>query len=134
MSTESMAFRSSQKEAASIETSAVQSNAPVLADAYVIPLASLDGSLAGLHESLGKLKVAKSVDILESIDQLKMAVESARVVSELVWAELPEASWQNREELDALFEKIRKLTDARILAQLRSRLLALSTELERSPI
>ena len=63
-----------------------------------------------------------------------MAAESARRVRELVWSELPDASWQNREELDALNEKIQEIFDARTLEQLRSRLLALATELERGSI
>jgi hypothetical protein len=94
------------------------------------PVASLDDSLARLYESLEKLKAANSVDFAEVIEQLKMAAEFARIVRELVWSELPQASWQNREELDALVEKIQEILDARTLAQLRSRLLALATELE----
>jgi hypothetical protein len=97
-------------------------------------LASLDDSLALLWESLEKLKAAKAVDIAEVIEQLKMTAECARVVRELVWSELPETSWQNREELDALIEKIQKSLAARTLEQLRSRLLALATELERGNI
>src|SRR5664280_453080 len=97
-------------------------------------LKSLDDSLALLWESLEKLKAAKAVDITEVIEQLKMTAECARVVRELVWSELPETSWQNREELDALIEKIQKSLAARTLEQLRSRLLALATELERGNI
>ena len=97
-------------------------------------LAILDDSLALLRESLGKLKAAKAVDIAEVIEQLKMTAESARIVRELVWSELPEASWQNREELDALINKIQKILAARTLEQLRSRLLALANELERGTI
>ena len=63
-----------------------------------------------------------------------MAAESARLVRELVWSELPETSWQSREELNALIEKIQKILEARALEQLRSRLLALATELERGSI
>jgi len=97
-------------------------------------LKSLDDSLALLWESLEKLKAAEAVDIAEVIEQLKMTAECARVVRELVWSELPETSWQNREELDALIEKIQKSLAARTLEQLRSRLLALATELERGNI
>ena len=57
------------------------------------------------------------------------------MVRELVLSELPEASWQNREELDALARgDTRKLYEARNLEQRRSRLLALATELERGSI
>ena len=94
-------------------------------------LASLDDSLALLSESLGELKAAKPVDIAEVIQQLKIASECARTVRELIWSELPEAAWQNRQELDALIDEIQKVLDARTLEQLRSRLLALATELER---
>ena len=53
---------------------------------------------------------------------------------ELVLSELPEASWRNRDELDALMEKIETILDARTLEQLRARLLALATELEQGSI
>jgi len=97
-------------------------------------LQSLDDSLALLCESVEKLKAAKSVDIAEVIEQLKIAAESARIVRESVSSELPEASWQNGEELDALIEKIQKSLHARALEQLRSRLLTLATELESGSI
>ena len=103
-----------------------QSGAPVRADA----VASLDATLALLSESLGKLKAALAVDMAEVAGQLKMAAVSARIVRESVWSELPEASWQNRQELDALREEGQKIIEARALEQRRSRLLALATELE----
>ena len=97
-------------------------------------LASLDDSLGLLSESSRKLKAAQSVEIAEVIQQLKMAAESARMVRESVGSEMPEAWWQNREELDTLVEKIQEILEARTLEQLRSRLLALATELERGRI
>jgi protein TonB len=116
--------------AASGGSPAVQSEAPVLPDAF----ASLDRSLASLYESLEKLKAAQSVDVAEFVQQLKMAAESARIVRELVSSELPEASWQNRQDLDAVAEKIKEIQAAKTLEQLRSRLLALATELEHGSI
>src|SRR5271166_6028202 len=130
MATENTSLSQPQEVAASSEVPAVQSEVPVLADA----LAALDDSLGLLYESLEELKAAKSVDIAAVIEQLKMAAKSARTVRELVWSELPEASWQTREELDALIEKIQRILEARTLEQLRSRLLALATELERGTI
>ena len=97
-------------------------------------LASLDKSLAGLRESLGKLRAAKPVDIGEVTEQLRRAANSASIVRELVWSELPEASWQSREELDSLIAEIQKILDARALEQLRSRLFALATLLESGSI
>ena len=97
-------------------------------------LASLDDSLTLPCESLGKLNAGLAIDIAEVIEQLNLAAESARMVRELVVSELPEASWQNRGELDALIEEIRKTVEARNLEQRRSRLLALATELERGSI
>jgi hypothetical protein len=96
--------------------------------------ASLDDSLALLFESLENLKAAKSVDIAEVMEQLTMAAESARNLRSLVSSELPEASWRNRKELDALIAEIQKSLEARALEQLRSRLLTLATELERGSI
>lgn len=95
---------------------------------------SLNDSLTALHGSLGKIKAAKSVDITEVIDQLKNAAESSRNLRALVLAELPEASWQNREELDAIVEEISKRIEARNLEQKRFRLLGLATHFERGTI
>ena len=97
-------------------------------------LASLDDSLTLPCESLGKLNAGLAIDIAEVIEQLNLAAESARMVRELVVSELPEASWQNRGELDALIEEIRKTVEARNVEQRRSRLLAIATELERGSI
>ncbi|MGA2905980.1 MAG: hypothetical protein ABSD98_19305 [Candidatus Korobacteraceae bacterium] len=99
-------------------------------------LASLDDALALPCETVEKLKAAKSVDIAEVIEQLEMAAKSAQNLRALVSSELPEASWQSREELDALLESIQKRAAARDFEQQqrRSRILALATELERGGI
>jgi hypothetical protein len=97
-------------------------------------LASLDNSLAVLGESLGQLRAAKSVNITEVIQQLTTAAESAQIVRTSVSSELPDVAWQNREELDALIQKIQRTQEIRALERLRSRLLALATELERGSI
>jgi hypothetical protein len=97
-------------------------------------ISSLNDSLALLCESVEKLKAAKSVDIAEVTEQLRMAAESARNLRALVLSELPEAAWQSRNELDTLLEKIEKRVEARQLEQLRSRLLGLAKELERGGI
>ncbi len=98
-------------------------------------LASLDNSLALYRESLRKISVADSFDIAEVIEQFEMAAESARNLRALISSERPEASWQNRQELDAVIEEeIRKSLEARDLEQRRFRLLALATELERGSI
>lgn len=96
--------------------------------------ASLDDSLAVLSQSLEQLEAAKSVDVPAVIEQLKIAAESARNLRSLVSSEMPEASWQNREELEALIEEIQKRVEARTLEQLRSRLLTLAGVLERGTI
>ena len=96
--------------------------------------ASLDDALTLPCETLGKLEAAQSVDIAAVIAQLEKAGESGRDLRALVSSELPEASWQNREELDALLEKVQERTEARNLEQQRGRLLALAGELERGSI
>ena len=68
-------------------------------------VASLDDSLALLDESLRKLQAANAVDIADILEQFKTAAESARNLHAMISAELPEASWQNRRELDALIEE-----------------------------
>jgi hypothetical protein len=93
-------------------------------------ITSLNDSLAALHGSLGKLKSAKSVEVTEVIEQLKAAAECSRNLRALVLAELPEASWQSREELDAIVEEISKRVEARAVEQMRTRLLSLATELD----
>jgi periplasmic protein TonB len=96
--------------------------------------ATLDDSLALPCETLTKLEAAQAVDIAEVIAQLEKAAESGRDLRALVSSELPDASWQNREELDACLEQIGKNVEARNIEQLRSRLLALATELESGSI
>jgi periplasmic protein TonB len=123
-----------QNVVASIETPAVPSQGPVLSDALALPLASLDKPSALLFESLGRLKAAQPIDIAEVIGQIKLAADSGRIVRALVLSELPQASWQNREDLDALLEKIQEILDVRALETLRARLLSLATELERGSI
>jgi len=95
---------------------------------------SLNESLTALHGSLGKIKAAKSVDVGEVVEQLKNAAESSRNLRALVLAELPEASWQNREELDAIIDEISRRIEARNLEQRRFRLTALAGQLERGTI
>jgi hypothetical protein len=95
---------------------------------------SLNDSLVALHGSLGKIKAAKSIDVSEVVEQLKAAAESSRNLRALVLAELPDASWQNREELDAIVEEISKRVEARNQEQKRLRLSAMAAELERGTI
>ncbi len=133
-STENPSLSRAQDVTASSETPAVQYKVPALSDALATPLVSLDEPLGLLYENLARLKAAQAIDVAVVIEQLKMAAESARNVRELVLSELPEASWQNREELDALLEKIETILDARALEQQRSRLLTLASELERGSI
>jgi len=89
---------------------------------------SLDNSLALLSDSLGKLKAAQSVDVKEVSNQLAMAAEAVGSLRSLVTSVLPEATWQNREGLDALLGQIDRIMGAR------SRLLTLATELQRGMI
>jgi len=125
------AVKQSQPAAAArFETPAVRYDAPNLKSA----LGSLDHSLALLQESLVELGAARPVDVTEAIVQLKRASEYARIVRELVWAELPEAAWEDRRGLDALIAEIQQIVEARAREQLRSRLLALATELESGSI
>jgi len=67
-------------------------------------LASLDESLAVAYESLRKIEAAESIDVTEVITQFETAAESARKLRAAVSSELPHATWENREELDAIIE------------------------------
>lgn len=98
-------------------------------------LSSLDDELVRLSESLEKLEAAKPVNIEELIEHFKTAAQFAQNVRGRVLSEMPEASWQDREELDGLVKEIQKhAEEGRALGQLRARLLALATELERGSI
>ena len=97
-------------------------------------IVTLDSALALLSESLENLKAAGSVEVAQLSEQLRLAAESAGKVRESVLSEMPEASPQSRQELDALVEKIRETLEARRVEQQRSRLLALAAELERGTI
>lgn len=68
-------------------------------------VASLDDSLAQFGESLADMEAARPFDIARITEQLRMAAESAQSLREMVCAELPQASWQNRTELDTLIEE-----------------------------
>ncbi len=105
-----------------------------MSSSHNLALASLDDCLAFLRASLGRLRAAKSVDVPEMTEQLKMAAESAGMVRDWVWSELPGASWQSREELEDLITEIHHIIDTRAVEQLRSRLLTLAEELKRGSI
>lgn len=96
--------------------------------------ASLDDCLVVLDQSLGKLKAAKTVDIAEVIKQFEIAAESARNLRSLVSSEMPDASWQSRDELDAIIDRIQRNIEARAIEQMRNRLLGLATELEKGSV
>jgi hypothetical protein len=68
-------------------------------------VASLDDSLAQLSESLASLEAARSIDIAAITEQLKIAADASQSLRAMVCSELPEASWQNRAELDGLIEQ-----------------------------
>lgn len=68
-------------------------------------VASLDDSLAQLCESLASLEAARSIDIAAITEQLRIAAEASQSLRTIVCSELPDASWQNRAELDGLIEQ-----------------------------
>jgi len=90
-------------------------------------LASLDESLAELDGNLQLLEAARPVDLAHVIERLKMAVESSHNVRTLALSDVPDADWQDREHLVALFE-------ARDLERRREQLAALADELERGNV
>ena len=77
--------------------------------------ASLDDSLVLPFETWGKLKAARSIDSKKSSLRLSCAAEAAEKLRSFVLSERPGASWQNRQELDALLEKIDKEIQVRTL-------------------
>jgi len=91
--------------------------------------ASLDDSLVLPFESVEQLRAAKLIDIEEILEQLETAAESAESLRALVSTELPEASWQSREELDALLQEVQKREEARSSEQPQSPPLTFETAL-----
>lgn len=92
---------------------------------------SLDQSLSVLQENLRNLKAAKPVDTAALIQNFEAAAESARNLRSLVSSEMPDVSWQTRDELEILLEKIEK---AREVKEQRSRLLNLASGLQRGSV
>ncbi len=93
-------------------------------------LSSLDDYLALLSNSLEEIRAAKSVNIADVIEEFETAAESVGNLRALILSELPDASWNSREELEAVLDEIRRLEEARAIELLRSRLLDLASELE----
>lgn len=90
-------------------------------------LASLDDSLAALDATMQQFEAATPVDLVQAGDRVNAAAESARKIRTFVLSQMPEADWQNRDELCALLEAID-------VERRRSQLLALAAELERGNI
>jgi hypothetical protein len=89
---------------------------------------SLDDSLTQIHDSLGQLRAAKTVNVDTLIGQLASAAKAAQTLRTAVSSSMPEATWQTREDLEGLLRRIDRVVQAR------ARLLALATELERGSI
>jgi hypothetical protein len=92
---------------------------------------SLDQSLSALQESLGSLKAAKSIDTAEIIQNFESAAEYARNLRSLVSSEIPDASWQTRDELEVLLGQIETIRETKAR---RSRLLDLAAGLQRGSV
>ncbi len=86
-------------------------------------LASLDDSLAALDAVTRQFEAATPIDLSQAVERLKVAVESSRTLRTYVLSELPEADWQDRNELDSLLQAIE-------IQYRRAQLLALAAELE----
>jgi len=94
---------------------------------WATALASLDDSLAALDATMQQFEAATPVDLVQAGDRLNAAAESARKIRTFVLSQVPEADWQDRDELRALL-------DAIDVQRRRSQLLALAAELERGNI
>jgi hypothetical protein len=92
---------------------------------------SLDQSLSVLQENLVNLKAAKPVDTADLIQSFEAAAEYARNLRSLVSSEMPDASWQNRDELETLLDNIER---NREVQSRRSRLVDLASGLQRGSV
>jgi periplasmic protein TonB len=95
---------------------------------------SLDDHLALFCDSLGKLEAARSVEVAEIIERLKATAQSSDTLRGLVFSELPDASWKDRNELEAVLADIAKRVEARNIEQRRGQLRSLADELETGTI
>ncbi len=75
-------------------------------------IASLDEALALLAESVAKLGAAESIDEAQVAEKFELAAEFAWKLRACIAAELPEAAWQNREELEALIAQVQEREEA----------------------
>ena len=97
--------------------------------------ASLDDAYEAISERVNGLICGRPVALDEIIEQLKTAIESGQDLRSLIATEMPEASWENRAELEAILEHIEKnVVERRAVEAQRFRLLALAEELERGTI
>jgi periplasmic protein TonB len=95
---------------------------------------SLDDHLALLSDSLGRIEAARSVELSEVVEQLRAAADCSQTLRGLIFSELPDATWQDRNELESVLEEIAEKVEARNIEQRRARLRALGDELEAGTI
>ena len=86
-------------------------------------LASLDRPLGAVEDAVRKLESSDEVDVASALAQLQAADEAARNLRAMLLAEVPDAEWQDRNQLNALVH-------TRHVEQQRSRLIILASELE----
>src|SRR5215472_1546408 len=80
-----------------------------MSSSWTSDLASLDGSLSSAWESLEELKAVQIVDVVAVLNQLKTAVAVGQKLRSTVADVLPEASWHNRQELEAVLARTARI-------------------------
>ena len=90
-------------------------------------LASLDRPLGAVEDAVRKLESSEEVDVAAALAQLQTAEEASRNLRSMLLAEVPDAAWQDRNQLNVLVQ-------TRHVEQQRSRLGILASELEHGTI
>ena len=97
-------------------------------------LSSFDKALVQYGEDLAALEAALAVEVADVVEHVKKAAESAENLRQWIAAEMPQASWKDRDELELILQEIVQKLEARRIEELRTQLFDLAAELERGSI
>src|SRR5271157_337559 len=91
-------------------------------------LAQLDHSIRAVQEQLDGLRAGLNFDEEQLRQSLATAFQHSTTVCDLIRAERPDASWEDRQALERLVQQLEMAAAARKNQQRRSRLVELANE------
>ena len=101
-----------------------------MASTFSLLLAKLDASVQTFQAQLEGLRAGLEVNEGQVRQALKEANSHAMALRDLLRAELPDAQWKDRQDLDRLIHELEVAAKARLNQQRRTRLLELANELD----